>query len=24
VVPDRWRVPVNLGDNMHVVARRPG
>jgi hypothetical protein len=24
VVPDHWRVPVNLGDNMHVVARRPG
>ena len=24
VVPDRWRVPVNLGDNMHVVAHRPG
>jgi 2-polyprenyl-3-methyl-5-hydroxy-6-metoxy-1,4-benzoquinol methylase len=23
VVPDHWRVPVNLGDNMHVVARRP-
>jgi 2-polyprenyl-3-methyl-5-hydroxy-6-metoxy-1,4-benzoquinol methylase len=23
VVPARWRVPVNLGDNMHVVARRP-
>ena len=22
-VPDHWRVPVNLGDNMHVVARRP-
>ena len=21
-VPDHWRVPVNLGDNMHVVARR--
>jgi SAM-dependent methyltransferase len=23
LVPGRWRVPVNLGDNMHVVARRP-
>ena len=23
VVPDHWRVPVNLGDNMHVIARRP-
>jgi predicted TPR repeat methyltransferase len=23
VSPERWRVPVNLGDNMHVVARRP-
>ena len=22
-VPEHWRVPVNLGDNMHVVARRP-
>ncbi|MBV8304973.1 MAG: class I SAM-dependent methyltransferase [Acidimicrobiia bacterium] len=22
VIPERWRVPVNLGDNMHVVARR--
>jgi SAM-dependent methyltransferase len=22
VVPEHWRVPVNLGDNMHVVARR--
>lgn len=22
VVPRRWRVPVNLGDNMHVVAER--
>jgi SAM-dependent methyltransferase len=22
VVPQHWRVPVNLGDNMHVVARR--
>jgi len=21
-VPEHWRVPVNLGDNMHVVARR--
>ncbi|MBV8161815.1 MAG: class I SAM-dependent methyltransferase [Acidimicrobiia bacterium] len=20
--PEHWRVPVNLGDNMHVVARR--
>ena len=24
VVPEWWRVPVNLGDNMHVVARRAG
>ncbi|MBV8981163.1 MAG: class I SAM-dependent methyltransferase [Acidimicrobiia bacterium] len=24
VVPEHWRVPVNLGDNMHVVAHRPG
>jgi len=23
VSPERWRVPMNLGDNMHVVARRP-
>jgi len=23
VVPEHWRVPMNLGDNMHVVARRP-
>jgi len=23
VVPEHWRVPVNLGDNMHVIARRP-
>ena len=22
-VPGGWRIPVNLGDNMHVVARRP-
>jgi SAM-dependent methyltransferase len=22
VVPEHWRVPVNLGDNMHVIARR--
>jgi 2-polyprenyl-3-methyl-5-hydroxy-6-metoxy-1,4-benzoquinol methylase len=22
-VPERWRVAVNLGDNMHVAARRP-
>jgi len=22
VVPEHWRVPVNLGDNMHVVATR--
>jgi hypothetical protein len=23
VVPEHWRLPVNLGDNMHVIARRP-
>ncbi|MBV9040104.1 MAG: class I SAM-dependent methyltransferase, partial [Acidimicrobiia bacterium] len=23
VVPEHWRVPVNLGDNMHIVAHRP-
>jgi len=23
VSPERWRMPVNLGDNMHVIARRP-
>jgi SAM-dependent methyltransferase len=24
VVAEHWRVPVNLGDNMHVVARKIG